>query len=195
MAAEKYIYGHTVPEKMKHVVTMEPAEPAPEKLEDGTVPVVPDCECSKQGYVQFCVDFILKGYTPIFEYFSHDNRIVVNYSKEFLQLIAIRHVYDGHYIPYPEMIKLGQTYNVEVVVPFELDQPFTNIGKMIQAIKASKHREGCVIRFDDGSMFKLKCTWYTDLHHLKSELKYEIKEQSIWKMVLDNNCTFTNFFL
>lgn len=49
---------------------------------------------------KFCIKTCTEGYTPIFEWCSLKNRIVVAYPEDKLVLTAIRHMVTGQYIPF-----------------------------------------------------------------------------------------------
>lgn len=53
----------------------------------------------ENGYNSFCVEVIQRGCTPIFEWMSQQNRIVIDYGKPQLTLLAIRHMITGEYLP------------------------------------------------------------------------------------------------
>ena len=55
----------------------------------------------------WCRDIINQGYTPIFEWCSRQQRIVIDYHNDILVLIAIRHNVSGEYVQYDEMVKDG----------------------------------------------------------------------------------------
>lgn len=52
----------------------------------------------KPNYVEFANECIGMKYTPIFEYTSPNNRIVVKYDEERLTLTAVRHNRTGRYL-------------------------------------------------------------------------------------------------
>ena len=53
-------------------------------------------------FVEMCLFNLV---TPIFEYTAPSNRIVINYTKEELTLLAMREMYSGNYLTYDEMIR------------------------------------------------------------------------------------------
>ena len=42
-------------------------------------------------YLEFCTKLMKEGYTPIFEFYSKENMVVIEYDSTFLTLIAIRY--------------------------------------------------------------------------------------------------------
>lgn len=51
-------------------------------------------------YQLFADEMLSSGYTPIFEWVSNKNRIVLDYPEDNLILTAIRNMYNGRYLPY-----------------------------------------------------------------------------------------------
>jgi len=48
-------------------------------------------------YIDFARDCIGEGYTPIFEWCSNKNRIVLDYPEDQLILTSVRHMITGEY--------------------------------------------------------------------------------------------------
>lgn len=63
---------------------------------------------------------MIPAWTPIFEYTSPQNQIVLRYPEENLILLAIRHTEEGWYITYPEMCRLASDYDIPVVETIDL---------------------------------------------------------------------------
>lgn len=53
---------------------------------------------SSTNYREFANDLVSDGYTPIFEWMSRKNRIVIDYEQDQLVLTAIRHMVTGNYV-------------------------------------------------------------------------------------------------
>lgn len=58
-------------------------------------------------------------YTPLFEWCSRTNAVLLDYPEDQLTLIAIRNIITGNYVEYNEMIKLAEKYKVPVVKAWE----------------------------------------------------------------------------
>lgn len=124
-------------------------------------------------YFHFSDNIIDEGYTPIFEWCSPLNRVVIDYNLPRLVLTAVRNNKTGEYLKYSELQKLKKQYNIDVVKSI-----ITNdVDSLIKSLKTDKNIEGYVIRFDDGMMIKLKTDWYLkvsrlNLAYANSEKKY-----------------------
>lgn len=119
-------------------------------------------------YRDFSLDCINNGYTPIYEWMSPRNRVVIDYGpKERLVLTAVRNMRTGEFWSDSKMRCLSP---VEVVgnVPGEtLTQDFINKVRGVEGL------EGFVIRFNSGHMIKIKADHYCQLHRVKSDIQYE----------------------
>ena len=122
------------------------------------------------------IDWLTRGYTPIFEYIAPNNRIVVGYDDEDLVFLALRRNLDGEYIkpdkPYPGTCV--REYGT-------LD---SSIQEYIKRIRNEIGREGDVLVFDDGFRLKIKSEWYIGIHSIKDELS---RGRHIAKRVLQND--------
>jgi hypothetical protein len=107
--------------------------------------------------------FWLVNETPLFEFISNDNRIVIDYNTDHeLILIGSRHNDSGKYWlnedncdnQYLKYFKNGE-YN-----------------KFIQIIKNTIEIEGYVL-YSENNVYKLKTQWYMDRHHLLSNISYK----------------------
>jgi RNA ligase len=118
------------------------------------------------------------GITPIFEWCSNKNRIVVNQPIDRLVLTALRYNVAGTYELYETLKWLAERYEIDYVKEIKLnltgtrDQIYEEINKNCLDI------EGIVIRFDDGHMLKVKADWYILQHRARSDIeniKYAIQ--------------------
>jgi RNA ligase len=126
-----------------------------------------------------------ENYTPIFEFYSPESKIVLEYEKPFLTVIAIRHIFTGEYILYPDMKKSSEKFGIECVKAEEISAK--NTEELVSIIKKKKGIEGYVLRFENGEMFKIKCDWYIDLHRCKSHLKWNsLSESHVWDLIFEN---------
>lgn len=102
------------------------------------------------------------GYTPLFEYVSLENRIVLKYNTNSpsLRLIGVRHNDYG-------WLKLApKNTPFKTVHDFEGD---TSIDNLLEKAKVDEDKEGWVIQFEDGQLLKIKTQWYVRLHSLRTE--------------------------
>lgn len=134
---------------------------------------------NKKAYMelmQYCFDV---GETPIFEWCSNKNRIVLPYEQDRLVLTAIRNNITGDYLPYEKLKYLGN--GVEVVRMY--DGNAKNIADLQAETKNMEGVEGWIIRFDDGHMLKVKGDWYLNIHKVKSYLE---NEKDVVKLILSS---------
>jgi RNA ligase len=111
------------------------------------------------------------GLTPIFEWCSRKQRIVVDYPEDRLVLIAIRNKVSGEYMPYHALYVNALRRGIDVVKAY----PGTavNMENLMAETKSAEGIEGWIIRFDDGHMLKVKGEWYLRIHRTKDNLTHE----------------------
>jgi len=113
-------------------------------------------------FMQICVD---SGFTPIFEWVSSEDRIVIDYGESCLYLTALRNNLTGLYMDYIPMKNLATEANIPVVWADIVSGPLEDSLKKIRAEEGS---EGYVIRFEEsGHMTKVKNEWYVTIHRSK----------------------------
>jgi len=120
-------------------------------------------------FARWCIDEA--GVTPIFEWCSRKQRIVVDYPTDRLVLIAARDVRNGSYVNYDWLQAYGKKYSIEVVKAYE--GTAANMSHLMAETKAAEGIEGWIIRFDDGHMLKVKGEWYLRIHKTKDNLTHE----------------------
>jgi RNA ligase len=129
-----------------------------------------------QEIIEFCNEAMDDGFTPIFEWCSRLNRIVVDYPVDRLVLTAVRHTLDGWYMTYDEMVVYDavKEYGIEVVskneAPLHSMEEYVNF---IYELKSDEMTEGEVLRFSDGHMVKVKTQDYINLHRTKDKIQRE----------------------
>lgn len=140
--------------------------------------------------IRFCVNWISKGFTPLFEYFSPDHRVVVNYGNTpFISLLALRQTILGNFVPYHEMKQSCMEYGIECVKTCtnETINKQTDLKSIKKAIEEEKGHEGYVMILDNGLMYKIKSDWYLNIHKTNEMLITEsMREGRIWYMIFEN---------
>ena len=123
------------------------------------------------NYAEFADLHIDRGQTPIFEWLSRKQRIVVDYPQDRLVLIAIRDNTTGAYKSYEQMKTYAEAYGIDLVKAY----PGTSgsMEHLISETRAIEDAEGWIIRFDDGHMVKIKGEWYLRIHKTKDNLTHE----------------------
>lgn len=138
-------------------------------------------------YWTFLRDMHEAGLTPMFEWFSKENRIVVHYPEPFLILTGVRETISGQYLRYEQIEKLSEKYDLPCV-------KFSYSGKktqdFLESVVDMVGIEGFIVRFDDGHMVKVKSLDYMKKHNSK---EYVQSERQVVKMVLDN--TFDDLYV
>lgn len=130
-------------------------------------------------YEIFARDMIDRDLTPIFEWCSRQQRIILDYPIDSLILLAIRENVTGRYLTLEEI----NHHATGMRVVEEHTYKSENIGVLIETTSPLKDAEGWVIRFDDGHMVKLKCEWYLKLHKNKEALRFE---KDVVSLIVEN---------
>lgn len=121
-------------------------------------------------YARWASMQLYSGYTPIFEWCSRQQKIVVDYPEDRLVLLAIRDNRTGLYLSYEQMLA-AENSGIEVVRT--LDGSIENIEEFMAEAQDLEGAEGYIIRFDDGHMVKVKGAWYVQIHRTKEFLQHE----------------------
>jgi RNA ligase len=111
------------------------------------------------------------GYTPIFEWCSRKQRIVVDYPVDRLVLIAARRKDSGVYASLQWLQEYGDMFDIEVVQTYQGSAQ--SMSHLMDETKDAEGIEGYIIRFDDGHMVKCKGEWYLRIHKTKDHLLHE----------------------
>jgi len=106
------------------------------------------------------------GFTPLFEWVSPKNKIVVDYEEDDLILLAIRETFSGRYLN----DFVGES-------PFTSIQTFPSqtqeIKMFIDSAYAEENCEGYVLRFEDGHCVKVKNDWYVRIHKALDRIRHD----------------------
>lgn len=112
-----------------------------------------------------CIDY---GATPIFEWCSRYNKIVIDYPNPDLILIAIRDNVSGSYYLHQTVVETAKELNITHVNLYAQ----TFVDARDKAV-ASTEDEGIVSILPDGQMIKVKSSWYVQLHRAKESVARE----------------------
>ena len=132
-------------------------------------------------YVAFAENEIANGYTPIFEWCSRKQRIVLDYPEDQLILTGLRHLETGIYVYHSGFDNVEEALGIPVVRAFDSR---SDMKEFIEYTRDLENLEGFVVRFDDGHMLKLKCEWYLQLHRAKEAIQ---QDRNIVEMILDEH--------
>lgn len=128
-------------------------------------------------YMDFSEHCISLGLTPIYEWFSPEDRIVIDYGEEpLMTLTAVRHMIDGNYVDCFDIAE--NVYDVPAVRSYGS----ITMDNIKQEQITNTTDEGYVIRFDNGHMIKIKHDHYCKVHRAKSSLT---KERHIVDLILN----------
>ena len=131
------------------------------------------------GMIESCIQEQL---TPIFEWCSRKNRIVVDYPEDQLILTGIRDLDTGDYVTYQIMKDFARMWNVPVVKAVD-GLAVQNIDLFVKQVREWDDGEGVVIRFDDGHMVKVKADDYVLRHKSKDAIN---QEKNVLQTILDD---------
>lgn len=124
-------------------------------------------------YEQFAIDETKCKYTPIFEWCSNKQRIVIDHPEDSLILLAIRDNVNGDYVPRALLETTTEYYGIPLVPLIEVGDNLTD--EVHETIRAQEGAEGVVVTFDNGHMVKIKSDWYVRLHRTKDAISTERK--------------------
>jgi RNA ligase len=112
-------------------------------------------------WLRWCID---TDVTPIFEWVSPFNQIVLPYETEDLVLLAIRDNETGE-------------YHMPDACPFNIVPTYGSVdGNILEYIdrqRGKEGREGDIIRFSNGHMLKIKNDWYVRIHKTIDRVKFD----------------------
>lgn len=135
-------------------------------------------------YVRLAEALLHMDFTPIFEWCSNKNRIVLAYPEDRLVLTGVRSNDDGSYWSHSLMMEYAQVFadKIPVVRDLKINKPMSP-QEILDFIRVQENAEGVVVRFDDGHMVKIKADWYVRIHKVKSYLE---NERDVTKLILNN---------
>lgn len=119
----------------------------------------------KKNYGDFLNFCFQSSVTPLFEWCSKQNRVVIDHEEPKLILTAMRLNFSGQYISYNKMTKQANIWNI----PYVNEMYFDNW----QDVYDVQYQEGIVLRFDNGHMAKVKSDWYCQIHRVVGDLNNE----------------------
>jgi hypothetical protein len=122
------------------------------------------------GFIETCQKVFHA--TPIFEFCSRQNRVVIDYPEDMLVLTGIRYINNGRMMSYLLMLSCAKDFNIPVVKKLvSINQ--SSLDEFKQQIADLKGEEGVVIRFNiSGHTVKLKGSEYVLQHRAVDSLKF-----------------------
>lgn len=131
---------------------------------------------------------LLRNHTPIFEFTSRENRVVISYGDEAkFTLLAIRDNISGKFLPREDVEIISGMYEVDLVELHSFGESEFNIHTLLNEMKTQKNFEGYVIHFLESDIFvKIKTPWYILEHTMRTDLRFrDVAELVIEEMVDD----------
>lgn len=144
----------------------------------------------KPEYHEFCKYWMGLGFTPIFEWCSRTQRIVIDYPVDRLVLTAIRENISGEYKTYEEMRDECEAYGIPICHAGPEITGFDE--EAVEAIRALEGKEGEVWRDKNGHMRKLKAEHYVLLHKTLEHLNHE---KDVIRLIVDEKLDDAKPFL
>lgn len=130
-----------------------------------------------------CYDLLLGGFTPIFEWVSPDNQIVIPYESDRLILLAIRVNHNGRYMNRKYVEDWANLLGVSPIETYNLTLHDDNIAEIRQNFRGI---EGFVVFFPGTQQYvKIKTDEYVQMHRAVSFFE---REDMILPAVLDSQC-------
>ena len=102
--------------------------------------------------------------TPLFEWVSRSNQIVIDYAEEDLVYLGTRDNVTGQYV-----MDTSCPFNVVPQYGFVEGNIVDYVARQSQA----EGREGDIIRFADGHMLKIKNDWYVRIHKALDRVRFD----------------------
>lgn len=127
------------------------------------------------------VSLLFDGFTPMFEYISPENRIVIQYDKPDLVLIGIRNIETGDYLPPHSLARVAETFGSLPVV--SVDYVEGSSEQLVEMVQKFEDSEGVVIQ-QGNEFLKIKSLWYVQLHKNKELIE---SERNVVELILDDN--------
>jgi RNA ligase len=115
---------------------------------------------------EWLLSMMENGVTPILEWCSRKNQIVIDYAEDNLILTAVRNTITGEYI---DIHSLNTPFDVVPVY----GSVEGNLNDFIERLRKEEGREGVIIRFNNGHMFKGKNDWYVRIHKVLDRVRFD----------------------
>lgn len=132
------------------------------------------------------MEWINKDYTPLFEWCSYKQQIIVSYPEDMLVLTAIRNNATGEYVRFPEMHESAAKFSIPVTKPMTVSfgDQYKTLGQLLDHVKSTTGLEGFVLAFDNGEFYKLKTEWYF-ARSKKVAGHFTGQEKELWDLILN----------
>ena len=122
------------------------------------------------------------GITPMFEFCSRSQRIVVDHPVDRMVLLGARFNDTGKYAGYDTLLEWGKDYRIEVVGRHS-SETVGDIDAFLSATAGETGIEGYIIAFENGMRYKVKTDEYRTIHRVVSDLA---SEKAVVRLIVDN---------
>lgn len=131
-------------------------------------------------YNEMAILLIQNGHTPMFEWCSRKQRIVLDYGQEDqLVLTAIRGMSSGEYWDKFQEDLIAKQHGIPTVRSFD---SHSDMNSFIAHTRGLENTEGYIVRFEN-EFYKIKCDWYCLLH---KTLEHIVHEKDVIRLILDD---------
>jgi len=137
---------------------------------------------ARTNYVRFAEVYLSIDCTPLFEWCSRSQKIVLDYPQDRLVLTGMRVNRSGNYYTQPVLEQVGNEWGIDLVQPIYQKIKIEDMKHFQDHVAAMENTEGYVLRWTDGHMVKIKCDWYLALHKAKAAL---MQEKGLIELILD----------
>ena len=123
----------------------------------------------------------ISNVTPIFEWCSRQNRVVIDHPSDRLVLLAVRDNYTGKYMESSKLDQIAVQWGLDLVKRYAGDK---KVGEILEEAKTSSEKmEGWVVTWPGtGVKIKVKLDTYVSLHKAKEAIS---REKYVIEAVLD----------
>lgn len=132
-----------------------------------------------ENYMQFIKFCRTMEITPIFEFCSRKNRVVIDHPVDRLVLLAIRNNWSGRYRNSLYLEHCASDFGLELVQNYSVPVGRT----LVNWVRQFQDDEGVVVSFDDGHKIKIKADEYVRKHKAMDGMKFE---KDVIKLILNN---------
>ena len=141
-------------------------------------------------YAAFAKQWLTQGFTPLFEWCSLRNKIVLDYEEDALILLGIRNNATGRYLTHAQLeeaVKAFADGPIALTERITLDEGIESPADLMKSIKRRERIEGFVIMFEDSSeLFKIKTDWYFARSNQKKAAESSLNsERGLWGLILN----------
>ena len=126
---------------------------------------------TRKNYSNFAKHCYDQDLTPIFEFCSRKNKVIIDHPIDRLVLLAIRHNKNGNYVPYAKIKEHAKDFNIEVVTQYP--GTVSSMQHLVDTTRQETQGEGWCVHFENGHIIKIKTETYIRLHKVMGQIALE----------------------